>query len=204
MDDLNYLLFSSINASAHAGDVSVAFARFAAQWLVYLALAIVAGLWIWGAPAKRSALLATCIGVVLGLAINRAIGLLWFHPRPFMVNVGRTLMAHAAETSFPSDHVTILWSLAFGLIATASWPRVGGLLVLLGLVVGWARVYLGLHFPFDVAGAFLVALFAAACARYLRGYVERWLLPPTEMVYGLLLHWLRIPSAICPRRDEIA
>ena len=200
MYHLNYLLFSAINASDEASDISIAAARFAAQWLVFAAVAIACGLWVWGAPTKRGGLLATGIGVLLGLALNYAIALFWFHPRPFMVGIGRSLVPHAPESSFPSDHVTFLWSLALGLIATGSWRSFGWLIAFFGLVVAWARIYLGLHFPFDMAGSFLVALIAAAGALCLRGNVQRWLLPPAEALYERLLRWLRLSPAAFPRR----
>jgi undecaprenyl-diphosphatase len=44
----------------------------------------------------------------LFLLINQVIILLWQHPRPFVIGLGHTYLAHAADSSFPSDHLTLL------------------------------------------------------------------------------------------------
>ena len=63
--------------------------------------------------------------------------------------------------SFPSDHLTLLWAVAFSFLMHRS-PRLAGIaLALLGLPVAWARIYLGVHFPLDMVGAALVAVLSA-------------------------------------------
>jgi membrane-associated phospholipid phosphatase len=45
---------------------------------------------------------------MLGVGMNQVIGLAWQHPRPFMIGIGHTWIPHAADSSFPSDHMTVL------------------------------------------------------------------------------------------------
>jgi undecaprenyl-diphosphatase len=202
MERLNILLFSTINASDGAPGIVIAVARISAQWLVYLSILMIVALWVWAAPSRRGALLATGLSLGLGLGLNQAVGLLWFHPRPFMLGLGRTLIAHVSENSFPSDHATFVWSLAFGLIFTgASW-RLGWLLAIGGCIVAWARIYMGLHFPFDMVGSLLISLLAAMVARVLRPFTERQALPLVETTYEAALGWLHLPQAIFPRRGK--
>ncbi len=202
MEQLNLFLFSLINASDQAPDFTIAVAGFAAQWLVYVAILVVALLWVWAVPGRRGALLASGLGLCLAMGLNLAAGLLWFHPRPFMLGIGRSLMAHVPENSFPSDHGTFIWGLAFSLIFTGTYRPVGWLLAAGGLLVAWARVYLGLHFPLDMMGSLVIALLAALMARALQPIIERRVLPPVETVYEWALGWLRLPSAIFPRRTR--
>jgi len=96
---------------------------------------------------------------LLGLGINFLITAFYFHPRPFMVGLGRPLLRHGIETSFPSDHATMAFCVAFSFLLSTDL-KLGGALFLLALVTGFARVYTGLHFPLDVAGSFVVALVA--------------------------------------------
>lgn len=54
----------------------------------------------------------------------------------------------------------------------------------LGLVVGWSRVYLGVHFPYDIVAAFPVALCGVLIVRALRNALE-----PLETKFLDLYDW---------------
>lgn len=74
-----------------------------------------------------------------------------------MVGIGNTLIPHVADSSFPSDHLTLLWSVSFSFIHHRQFRLMGMMLTLLGIPMAWARIYLGVHFPFDMLGAAFVA-----------------------------------------------
>lgn len=75
----------------------------------------------------------------------------WRHPEVEM------LIGIPRDYSFPSGHTTV--SFAGALVCYRMLPRRYGIpaLVLAGLI-GFSRLYLGVHFPSDVLGGFLVAL----------------------------------------------
>jgi len=109
---------------------------------------------------KRNAALYAFYAALLGLAINLTITRFYYHPRPFMLNLGHSLLAHSPETSFPSDHATLALTIALSLLF--SGQRITGALFLLyGLATGFARVYCGIHFPLDIAGSILVSVAAS-------------------------------------------
>ena len=158
-DHLNLYLFSLLNASAGLHGWPLLAALFAAKWLILLAPLGLAALWVGGDAPDRQAAVRAGLAALCGLAASALIGMLWFHPRPFMAGVGHTFMQHAPDSSFPSDHATIMFSVAL-VLAFSRAPharRVGTLLLPLSLVVAWSRVYLGVHYPLDMAGALLVA-----------------------------------------------
>jgi undecaprenyl-diphosphatase len=74
-----------------------------------------------------------------------------------------------ADPGLPSDHVTVFSALGFAALWTQGPRRWGLALLAAGLVVGWSRVFLGVHFPWDVLAALPVGLAGAAVARALRG-----------------------------------
>lgn len=57
------------------------------------------------------------------------------------------------DPSFPSGHTTAVfaWLTPFVLGCGAAWPLIWPLAALMGLSVAWSRIYLGLHYPSDVA-----------------------------------------------------
>lgn len=77
------------------------------------------------------------------------------------MGIGQTLIEHVQDSSFPSDHLTLIWSVAFSLLLNKQHRVIGGLLFLIGIPVAWARIYLGVHFPLDMIGAAIVGLVSA-------------------------------------------
>jgi undecaprenyl-diphosphatase len=198
-EHLNLILFSVFNAHAGLSGWQLLGAVFAAQWLIFLVPLSLVMLWIGGGEGREVALRAF-IAAACALTLNGLIGHFWYSPRPFVLEVGHTFLLHDADSSFPSDHATSIFSvalvLAFSRVQEAR--RIGLALLPLALVVAWSRVYLGVHWPKDMAGALVVSAtmawllsmpaLRAACAA---------LLPLIERVYRRVLAvpigrgWLR-------------
>lgn len=118
---------------------------------------VAAVLWLWGNPANRTGLLLAFCGAEIALAFNQIIALLWYHPRPFAVSAGHTLVEHVADSSFPSDHVTFIAAIGMGLLAWTHTRWAGSLVLVAAVPVAWSRLFLGVHFPLDMLGAIPVA-----------------------------------------------
>lgn len=164
MEELNRSLFLAINASAEASLPMRELAIFFAQWMVFCVPLLLAVLWIFGEQRQRRVVLLAGLSIALALACNLVIRELWFHPRPFMLGLGQNFLAHAPGASFPSDHASGLFAMAFALIL-ASLRKTGLVMLGLALLVSWARVYLGVHFPLDILGGCLVGLLSAWLVR---------------------------------------
>ncbi|MEB0042063.1 MULTISPECIES: phosphatase PAP2 family protein [unclassified Pseudomonas] len=160
MEELNRTLFLAINASVHSPVEMQLFATFLAQWLITGVPLLLVGMWLRGKRQYRAAAVTATLSIVFALGCNLLISSLWFHPRPFMLGLGQNFLEHAPESSFPSDHATVIFTLALALML-ASQRKLGVLILLLGMLVSWARVYLGVHFPLDIAGSLLVSLVSA-------------------------------------------
>ncbi len=102
------------------------------------------------------------------LGTNQLLKNIFKVPRPWMKNAEFTIVESAREAargySFPSGH-TANATVIFGCIAAkikANWKKI--LLVLLILLIGFSRMYLGVHSPADVitswviGGAFVVGI----------------------------------------------
>lgn len=164
----NILLFNRINASPATPHWEVAAALLIAQWLIWLVPPGLIVAWVRAHRADRTQLMEMLVAVLLALGIGQLIGLLWPEPRPFVLHLGWQFLAHAPDPGMPSDHVLVFWSLAASALAARRHRAWALVLFALGLLVGWSRVFLGVHFPFDVLGALPVAAMAAAMAHSLR------------------------------------
>lgn len=56
-----------------------------------------------------------------------------------MIGLGHTFMPHAADSSFPSDHLTLLWAVSVSFLMHQRLRLAGALLTTLGLPMAWAR-----------------------------------------------------------------
>jgi undecaprenyl-diphosphatase len=161
MEELNQTLFLLINATAHPDPVLLTIAKVCAEQLIWLIpLAVLVG-WLSGAEKTRKLMLQATASAIIGMLLNQLIGLFWQHPRPFMMGLGHTFVPHVADSSFPSDHLTLLWAVAFSFLFHRRLRAIGLMLALLGLPVAWARIYVGVHFPLDMLGAAAVAALSA-------------------------------------------
>ena len=188
MEDVNQSLFLLINAPAHPDASMLLLAHLLADYAIWLIPIGLIGGWLWGGENIRRVMLLATLAGLLGLLINQLIGLIWQHPRPFMIGLGHSFSHHSPESSFPSDHLTLLWAVAFSLLPQPSTRRAGAALTLLGLPVAWARIYLGVHFPFDMLGAALVAAMIAGLCHASAGWLVDPLLPLLNRLYG---RWLQ-------------
>ncbi|KTC36950.1 MAG: undecaprenyl-diphosphatase [Pseudomonas sp.] len=164
MEELNRSLFLAINASADASLPLRELAVFLAQWVVLSVPLLLLLFWVFGERRQRMIVLLATLSIVVALASNLLIRGLWFHPRPFMLELGQNFLAHAPGASFPSDHASGMFAMGFALLL-ASLRRTALVMLALALLVGWARVYLGVHFPFDILGGCLVGLGSAWLVR---------------------------------------
>ena len=98
---------------------------------------------------------------MLALLANTALGHLWYHARPFVDHPKQTvlLVHHGADNSFPSDHASVAFAVAFAVLAFHR--RLGLLLLVVATAVGLDRIFVGVHYPVDVGASVLVGLGAA-------------------------------------------
>jgi len=189
--NMNIQLFQWIHEGAGTSPVRDVLAVFFGEGGPYILVVLFAVLWFLVDQNKKTALLGAVEAAILGLAVNQVIGLVYFHPRPYMMGLCTPLFPHGPETSFPSDHVTIMLAAAFYLLQARSWPTCGFMLMGLAILTAWGRVYSGVHFPFDMAGSLVVGLMSVGLTRVLAKLLNplnRRLIQIADLLASGLLH----------------
>tara|TARA_R110002126_G_scaffold290914_2_gene449505 strand:+ start:21864 stop:22478 length:615 start_codon:yes stop_codon:yes gene_type:complete len=173
----NRALFLQLNASSDAPVALVRIAMLFANWAIFLVPALLAALWLWGSPRNRTGLLAAFLAAEFGLLLNQLAGLMYVHPRPFMVPIGRLLIDHAADNSMPSDHFTFVFAIALGLFVFSRLKIPATLVFAIGLAIAWSRVFLGVHFPLDMIGAAVSGSIGVTLLLPFIRFLENWVMP---------------------------
>ncbi len=172
IEQLNIKLFLAINQYAGSSKIIDVIAVSLAEYLPYVFIIILLYLWFKQNAEKKVALLHACYSAILGLFINLAISSVYFHPRPFMENLGTTLIHHVADSSMPSDHTTFMLSIAISLFLNKPTGMLGYILLVSGFIGGVSRVFIGVHFPMDIFASVIVSLLAAVTVSLLNARLE--------------------------------
>jgi len=116
----------------------------------------------WKAPATTS-LWRAVLAVALALLVaNSVVKPLVARPRPSIASPAvAAATAHPTSSSFPSGHAASAVAGAYAL--SLVWPRRRRVLWALAALIALSRLYLGVHYPLDVAGG---ALLGWACAYF--------------------------------------
>ena len=135
----------------------IAIIVFIASYL-YLIVLSIAAIFFFTRPRGIMKRMAICGVVIAPLAfvISRIASFLYYDPRPFVAGHFIPLIPHAIANGFPSDHV-----LFTGAIAMTVWfynGKLGAVLWALALLIGWARVYAGVHHWTDIIGSIIIVL----------------------------------------------
>ncbi len=183
MRALDLVLFGWIGAGMHPTpwllSLGIAIAERGA-WLSVLILAWAA----WRHPAERVYLmgtLAACgVTAMLVHALASAIDL----PRPFMLGLSPAYIPHGARGSFPSAHAAVMSTVAAILLIRPGLRRAGMAAAAAAALTGWARIYIGVHFPLDIVGGVVLAVAMAGVFQVARQALRQWSAAPAPLEAG--------------------
>ncbi len=157
---LDFILFRAINSLVGKSDLLDIAGIFAAVYLIFVLVFGIAML-----SARRKNLFIFLLAVAsggLGFLISQAIGLVNFRPRPFafLEGVQVLISKSSLSKSFPSDHATLAFAMAAALFFSGE-KKWGATALVMAFFVALGRVYVGVHFPFDIAFGALLGVFSA-------------------------------------------
>lgn len=155
---MNFEIFKLVNGLAYKNKVLDLIMIFFSKYMPYIFMLSIAYVFIIGIKNNnqnyRKVAFNTFIFTVINLTINFVIGGIYFVDRPFISHKVNLLFPHTNDSSFPSDHATGTMSIALGVKKYNKLFSI--ILIILSLIVGFSRVYVGHHYPLDVVGAYII------------------------------------------------
>lgn len=168
MDNVSlFFLIFSLNNESQLADLLMI---FGAEYLIYLMLILSFILAVMGKIPERKALLLFLISFPVLVLVIKFIHLFLYEPRPYFTNDILPLITHKDDASFPSRHASIISAITF-----AYWyykSRWTPLFLLFLIWVGIARIYVGVHYPLDILGGFVVGAVSLTAAKFILKFLR--------------------------------
>ena len=155
MNAMNIELLQWLTAGSAPSSALLFVARLAALWGTWACAATIA--WAaWHRRADALYLLAVIAGAALASVLSHAIAVHLSIARPFVAGWAPAYIAHGNSASLPSTHATVMFFVAAALLLRSGQLRTGIVALALACIVGWARVYVGVHYPLDIAAGLML------------------------------------------------
>lgn len=149
---------------------------YATYGTALFALLILAGWWTARTEGNRdrtAAALWAPLGVLLALAVNQPVAAAVGEVRPCNALHDIVVLHCNIDPGFPSDHGVMAGAATMGLWLVHR--RLGALSAVAAMAMGFARVYIGAHYPQDVLAGFALGALVSLGGHALARPALRWL-----------------------------
>lgn len=168
ISDLNHQLFQfviSLTGSPLIDSLMV----FVADHSTYLIPPLLVLMWFLGGRERYLSVFAF-LTVFVGQLYIEFIQAVYHQPRPYTMY--ETLVSQVTDNSFPSQHAATMFTFAFTLLAKQK-EKLGYFFLMLAMLNGFSRMYIGVHFPLDILAGSLMFIPAYLTMKKLEGYSDK-------------------------------
>lgn len=151
------LIYQLINLSYHnvfLNDLALLICYFG---VTFVGILIAVLLLVFGDKKSKRVAIILLITIIVTYCLTGLIKYLVLRPRPYTQLTDYILLTTASDPSFPSGHTSNATSVFY--ILSREYNRY--YLMLIPVVVGLSRIYLGVHYPSDVLFGFIIGLIVA-------------------------------------------
>lgn len=166
IDELNQSFFLFLNADKDASWAYVQTASFFAEAPQFILAMILVYAWLRDPARAWPVMVMIASSIAMAMVLSKIIGILHPVERPFVVGLGNQWLPHDTDPSFPSDHAALLFAIWGACVGRFGWRAIGWSALILGLVNGWARVTVGLHYPLDIVASLALGLLCGMTLRW--------------------------------------
>ena len=125
---------------------------------------------------RRMVWVSAISAIVARGVVVELIRFFYHRPRPISVDAVHHLVMNT-EWSFPSGHASFFFALSTGVYLYNK--KLGIIFYLVSLLMGIARIFIGVHWPSDILGGILLGIVTALIVQKIS---ERYFLVPRERV----------------------
>lgn len=130
--------------------------------LIYFWVIISIVLYLFGDKKGKSIAKKMIVVLVVTTILTQLIKIIVMRPRPYTELSNLILLDLGTDYSFPSGHTSTSTAMAY--VLSCEYKR--WILMLIPVIVGFSRLYIGVHYPSDVLGGFLLGLVIAYMVEY--------------------------------------
>ncbi|MBO1628212.1 undecaprenyl-diphosphatase [Bacillus arachidis] len=166
---------------------------FLAEYMVYFLCLIIIIYWFTQSRKNKMMIIQAMVAFVTAEIIGKLAGKFHLNYQPFAVlpDVNK-LVDHAVDNSFPSDHTILFFSICFSFWLVRK--KTGSLLLTLAFCVAISRIWVGVHYPFDVITGALIGIISAL--------FSYWLTPKITFIKQLLNLYEKVEQNVIPSKNK--
>ena len=141
---------------------------FSADWLGYILIGMLLVYLLKNRTQYGAMVLVSLVSAIISRFIFvEIIRFFYNNPRPFLVlqNVNQ-LIEHEVTPSFPSGHASFYFALAAGVYLYNK--KAGYLYFASAVLMGFARIFAGVHWPIDIAVGAILGIMTAIAVRFMK------------------------------------
>ncbi|WP_042351544.1 undecaprenyl-diphosphatase [Bacillus massiliigorillae] len=191
--ELNVRLFRAVN------DLGIEYSFlnpvfvFLAEYMVYVLLIAVILFWFTRTNRNRIMIISAGISFILAEVLGKLAGKIHSNQQPFaeLENVNK-LIEKTVGNSFPSDHTILFFAFCFTFFLFNK--RFKYIWLILAFLVAISRMWVGVHYPFDVTAGAIIAIISA--------FICYQIVPRSVAIKKLLGFYENCEQKIVPRKDQ--